>query len=138
MPMFTKVIAGLALGAAVAGGALAAGVTAANASAIPASDWRDGHDRHDKNRPVEHDDSNWWNNNRDWQRDNNGWWGQNFWKFDKTDHSAFGIAAKDVAVGFQDKTDKDDWYNNQNWWNRNDNQNLKDDNWWNKDERNHH
>ncbi|MEW9534126.1 hypothetical protein [Microbispora sp. NPDC049125] len=132
MPMVKKVFAGLALGAALTSGALVLGVTTAGASM--ASD-KDHERENSSDRSRENDNKNWWDDQNLWQRNENCWWGQNNWKFDKTDHSAFGIAAKDVAVGFQDKTDKDDWYNNQNWWNRNDHANNKDNKWWQKDDR---
>jgi len=138
MPAVKNIIAGLAFGTLVAGGALALGATAASAADLeengllptngtvlpiviqPEDD--DHHHVRDHRNFFDRDHNNWWHNKN--------WWNQNAWKDSYNDTSGFGIVAKDVAIGFQDKTNRDDhwfnnfWFNDNNWWNHNNN-------WWN-------
>ena len=135
MPALKNIIAGLAFGTLVTGGALALGATAASAAdaeenglngtvlpiAIDPQD-DDHHHVQDHRNFFDRDQNNWWQNNN--------WWNQNAWKDNYNDTSGFGIVAKDVAIGFQDKTNRDDqwfnnfWFNDNNWWNHHNN-------WWN-------
>ncbi|MBD3144923.1 hypothetical protein [Microbispora bryophytorum] len=75
------------------------------------------------------------NQNNMW--DTNNWWGQNLYKDDKAGHDAFGLVAKDVAFGFQEKDDRsfnwlnNNWWADQNWWDHNNND------WWNRNDREH-
>ncbi|MEU7692041.1 hypothetical protein OHB01_04315 [Microbispora hainanensis] len=87
-------------------------------------------DRNDRNHNInDRNQNNWW--------DTNNWWGQNFYKDDKSGHDAFGLVAKDVAFGFQEKDDRafnwlnNNWYADQNWWDHNNND------WWNRNDREH-
>ncbi|MCT9932566.1 hypothetical protein N5079_20405 [Planotetraspora sp. A-T 1434] len=108
MATFKKVFAGLALGTALAGGALALGATAASASTVPVS-W------HNNN-----DNNNCWNDNNNccWQ-DNNCFNNCNNWHSSKDDCDSFAIATPCVAIGFQDKTCRDDCWSNNNCWQNN-------------------
>ncbi|MEU7941658.1 hypothetical protein [Microbispora bryophytorum] len=81
-------------------------------------------ERNDRNQNLnQNNDNNWWNNQ--------SFWNQGAFADRRDDFSGFGLVAKDVAIGFQDKTNKDNtWFNN-NWWNNNNWNNNNDDNWWN-------
>ncbi|MFI9574826.1 hypothetical protein ACIG5D_25620 [Microbispora rosea] len=87
-------------------------------------------ERNDRNHNI--DDRN---QNNMW--DTNNWWGQNLYKDDKSGHDAFGLVAKDVAFGFQEKDDRafnwlnNNWWADQNWWDHNNND------WWNRNDREH-
>ncbi|GGO27742.1 hypothetical protein GCM10010116_55610 [Microbispora rosea subsp. aerata] len=79
------------------------------------------HNRNDRNQ------NNWW--------DTNNWWGQNLYNDDRSAHDAFGLVAKDVAFGFQEKDNRDfnwinqNWWADQNWWDFNNND------WWHRNDR---
>ncbi|WP_432926050.1 hypothetical protein ACQPZZ_34610 [Microbispora sp. CA-135349] len=84
--------------------------------------------RNDQNHNLnDRNQNNWW--------DTNNWWGQNLYKDDRSGHDAFGLVAKDVAFGFQEKDDRDfnwlnnNWWADQNWWDHNNND------WWNRNDR---
>ncbi|KAA9375043.1 hypothetical protein F5972_29215 [Microbispora cellulosiformans] len=167
MPKLTTIVAGFALGAAVAGGTLAMGITAASAScgSGDCDSGTDGIANGDRGGtggiaqdnlvgrnafpvfavPVENNNLN--NNRNNLQQnqnnnDNNSLWGQQgFWNQGlfadrRNDTSGFGIVCKGVAIGFQDKTNRDNtffnnnWWQNNNWWNNRDQRN----NWWNNNE----
>ncbi|KAB8180243.1 hypothetical protein [Microbispora catharanthi] len=87
-------------------------------------------ERNDRNHNI-----NDRNQNNMW--DTNNWWGQNLYKDDKAEHDAFGLVAKDVAFGFQEKDDRafnwlnNNWWADQNWWDNNNND------WWNRNDREH-
>ncbi|MEU8174103.1 hypothetical protein AB0C14_14585 [Microbispora hainanensis] len=87
-------------------------------------------DRNDRNHNI-----NDRNQNNMW--DTNNWWGQNLYRDDKSGHDAFGLVAKDVAFGFQEKDDRafnwlnNNWWADQNWWDHNNND------WWNRNDREH-
>lgn len=127
MPMLKKILAGVALSTALAGGALAVGVTAASADTTPKS--------HETEKTHEHDhqnDNKWWEDKQNcWWQDKNNFQNNCFWKNNKDDHTNFGLAVKDIAIGFQDKTNKDDFWNNQNWHQKNDCWNFNDKDCWN-------
>ncbi|KAA9375042.1 hypothetical protein F5972_29210 [Microbispora cellulosiformans] len=79
----------------------------------------DGNNRNNNANNNNHFNNNQFNNGNNWWWDQRGWWGQNLYKDGKDDHSAFGVVAKDVALGFQDKTNRDNnWFHN-NWWQNN-------------------
>ncbi|MGI5154683.1 hypothetical protein [Microbispora sp. CA-102843] len=91
---------------------------------------RNNRERNDRDHNInDRNQNNWW--------DSNNWWGQNLYKDDKAEHDAFGLVAKDVAFGFQEKDDKafnwlnNNWWADQNWWDHNNND------WWNRNDREH-
>jgi hypothetical protein len=163
MPKFKKIVAQFALSTAVIGGALAMGAVAANASCSGGCDngGRDGiangnrggtggiaqdnfipfernfpvfvnHNR----TPIQNHEQNNWNNHNMWNQQ--GFWNQGLFADRLNDTSGFGLVAKDVALGFQDKTNRDNnWFNN-NWWQHNNLFNNRDqlhNNWFNNNPR---
>ena len=91
---------------------------------------RNNQERNDRDHNInDRNQNNWW--------DSNNWWGQNLYKDDRSGHDAFGLVAKDVAFGFQEKDDRDfnwlnnNWWADQNWWDNNNND------WWNRNDREH-
>ncbi|KAA9379824.1 hypothetical protein F5972_09310 [Microbispora cellulosiformans] len=115
MPAFTRILAGLALGTALTGGSFAL-AAAAGATTVPLAD---GNEHINDNR-WNNENNNWWNNQN--------FWNQGLWKDSVNDHSGFGIVAKGVALGFQDKTNRDNaWFNN-SWWANNQFFNNRDNN----------
>ncbi|MBO4275734.1 hypothetical protein [Microbispora triticiradicis] len=87
-------------------------------------------DRNNQNHNLNQNNDNcWWNNQQ--------FWNQGAFADRRDDFSGFGLVAKDVAIGFQDKTNKDNtWFNNA-WWNNNNWWNCNDDNWWNNNNNDH-
>jgi hypothetical protein len=134
MPKLNTILAGLALSTAVAGGALAFGATAASAdtndncgnggwnNCQPCNNFcqPNNNECNNNNNCNQNCNNNWCNDNCNncWQ-DNNCWWNQSNWRDCKDDNSAFGIVAKDVAIGFQDKESRDNNWNNNCWWQNN-------------------
>ncbi|MEU6428730.1 hypothetical protein ABZ860_22800 [Microbispora sp. NPDC046973] len=129
MPVLKGLVTGLALATAISGGALALCVTAASAD-----------ERDNTSNDWSNDDrNNWQNKNHQWW-DNQNWWNQDALSRNKDDASAFGIASKDTAIGSQDKTQRDDvwwnngWFNNNSWFADQDDRSNKDHNdQWNRD-----
>ncbi|WP_204012002.1 hypothetical protein [Sphaerimonospora thailandensis] len=102
--MFAKVIAGLALGTALAGGIVALGATAAGASTGP-----------DNNRLI--NNNNDYMHNNHWFSPQNNWWNQLGRADNRNGREALGMAVKDVVLGFQQKDNRDDKQFLNNWWN---------------------
>ncbi|MBX6383384.1 MAG: hypothetical protein IRZ07_10505 [Microbispora sp.] len=87
-------------------------------------------ERNDRNHYYDdRNQNNWW--------DTNNWWGQNLYKDDRAGHDAFGLVAKDVAFGFQEKDDRDFNWLNSNWWADQDWWNHHNNDWWNRNDREH-
>ncbi|GGO27729.1 hypothetical protein GCM10010116_55580 [Microbispora rosea subsp. aerata] len=90
----------------------------------------------DDNQLLNHNQNLNQNNDQNWWA-NQSFWNQGAWSDQQDDFSGFGLVAKDVAIGFQDKTNKDNswfnnnWFGNNNWWYNN------DDNWWHRNNRDH-
>ncbi len=145
MPKFKNVLAGLALGTAIAGGAIAMGATAASASCGDGFFGLGGMPCNNNNfvpfncnnnnncQPCNNNNNcnnNWCNNNQN----NNFWNNQNFWNqsafCDNLDSdSNFAIVGPCATIAFSDKTNREsNWFNNGQfnnncWWNNNQNNN---------------
>lgn len=117
MTMFARVIAGLALGTALAGGIVALGATAAVAGTGPATGAATG--------PAENAHLN--NNNNLHFNANAGFFpNTNLWQQlagaeNRNARENLGMAVKDVVLGFQERDNKDakqfvnGWFNNNLW-----------------------
>nr|WP_189182754.1 hypothetical protein [Microbispora rosea] len=138
MPKFTKVLAGLALGTAIAGGAIA--MTATAASAYCGNGFNGGPCFNTGFAPVglgndnfaNFNDNNWFNQNNN----QNFWTNQNFFNnsafsSDLDSDSHFAIVGPCATIAFSDSTNRDKnwfsngWFQNNNWFNNNNN------NWFN-------
>ncbi|MBO4275735.1 hypothetical protein [Microbispora triticiradicis] len=141
MPKFTKVLAGLALGTAIAGGAIAMSATAASAGCgdglmglggMPCNNNTfvpfncNNNNNCDNNNNDNCNNNNWCNNNQN----NNFWNNQSFWNqsafCDNLDSdSNFAIVGPCATIAFSDKTNRESnwfnngWFQNNSWWNNN-------------------
>lgn len=128
MTMFAKVFAGLALGAALAGSIMTLGATAAGASTGP--------NNNNNNNHLLNNNDQFWNTNA-WYNPQFNWWGQQARADNRNGRENLGMAVKDVVLGFQEKSNRDDkqflnnWLNNhamfggQGWLNNNQNLNER-------------
>ncbi|WP_433497425.1 hypothetical protein ACQP1K_21065 [Sphaerimonospora sp. CA-214678] len=126
--MFAKVFAGLALGAALAGGIVTLGATAAGATTGP--------NNNNNNNHLLNNNDQLWNTNA-WYNPQFNWWGQQARADNRNGRENLGMAVKDVVLGFQEKSNRDDkqflnnWLNNhsmfggQGWLNNNQNLNER-------------
>ncbi|MEN3538450.1 hypothetical protein AAH991_25285 [Microbispora sp. ZYX-F-249] len=141
MPKFKNVLAGLALGTAIAGGAIAMSATAASAGCGDGFFGLGGMPPQNNFVPIglgnnnnncgngfnnNCDNNNWCNNNQN----NNFWNNQSFWNqsafCDNLDSdSNFAIVGPCATIAFSDKTNRESnwfnngWFQNNNWWNNN-------------------
>src|SRR5690606_7991494 len=107
MAMLKKAFAGLALGTVIAGGMFALGAGAAVAAEGPGA------------VPAEHAhvDQDLWNRGHAAFYPQGHLWGSLFYRDTGDAKDAFGLAAKDIAVGFQEKANKNSWLGLSEWLN---------------------
>lgn len=117
MTMFARVIAGLALGTALAGGIVALGATAAVAGTGPATGAATGPN---ENTHLNNNNNNHFNATAAFFPQQNFW--QQFGAADnRNGRENLGLAVKDVVLGFQERDNRDakqfinGWYNNNLW-----------------------